>query len=275
MDGFLVGRPAPRLAPFIESYVGYRLLGTAPGLHRGLPSKFATFIVSIGQPIEVVRQTDPSQAPDDYRVVLSGLQATEAVISHDGDQEGVAIELKPAGLKALFGTPARELWDATVEMSSVERAGDELWERVQEAPTWTERFRACDLVLTRLLGLRSERETRPELVNAWELLAASAGTLPIDEVARRVGWSRHYLTRRCRDEFGLGPKSVARVMRFERAHGMLGDGDPPAEVAFACGYFDQAHMNRDFVSLSGLSPARLIAERRGEVPFFQDAGATV
>src|SRR4051794_20874440 len=90
-------RPAPALAPLIEAYHGYRLLGFAPGLHRGLPSRNVTFIVSIGPAVEVVAQTDAARPPHTYRCALSGLQASPALIAHDGNQEGVAIELTPVG----------------------------------------------------------------------------------------------------------------------------------------------------------------------------------
>ncbi|HEV2810307.1 MAG TPA: hypothetical protein VGV93_07930, partial [Acidimicrobiales bacterium] len=100
---WVTGRPSPWLRPFIDGYVGYRLTGFAPGLHRGLPSRHLTFIVSIGPAVTVVSQGDSRQAPTSYYCVVSGLQASAALISHDGNQEGVAIELTPLGCRALLG----------------------------------------------------------------------------------------------------------------------------------------------------------------------------
>ena len=70
---YLTAAPSPQLAPFIDGYVGYRLSGFAPGLHRGLPSRHMTFIVSIGPSIDVVSQTDPRQAGASYGCVVGGL----------------------------------------------------------------------------------------------------------------------------------------------------------------------------------------------------------
>lgn len=260
--------PAPALRPYVDRYVGYRT-GTFPaGVHRGLPSQHATFIVSIGDEIDVRVQTDPRQAPQRYRTVLSGLQASPALIAHPAPQEGVAIELSPLGFRALFAQPARALWNTSVELADVVgRAGDELWERLQELDTWPARFAACDAVLTRWLV---DRQAVPELRRAWHLIVASGGTVGVAELADAVGWTRQHLTRRFTDELGLGPKLAARVVRFERARQLLRAAPSfvsIADVAATCGYYDQAHLDRDFAELAGCSPRQWL---RDEVPSFQD-----
>lgn len=45
--------PHPALRPFVDRYVGYRLDGFPAGVHRGLPGRHLTFIVSLGSPIDV------------------------------------------------------------------------------------------------------------------------------------------------------------------------------------------------------------------------------
>jgi transcriptional regulator GlxA family with amidase domain len=112
----------------------------------------------------------------------------------------------------------------------------------------------------------------PELGHAWRALVRSGGTAAIGDLAATVGWSRQHLARRFGDEFGLGPKLAARVVRFERATSML-KAIPPyvtiARVAAACGYYDQAHLNRDFNELAGCPPTTWLTE---ELPSIQDDG---
>ncbi len=45
---WVIGLPAGPLRPYVDRYLGYRLAGFAPGIHRGLPSRHMTFIVGIG-----------------------------------------------------------------------------------------------------------------------------------------------------------------------------------------------------------------------------------
>lgn len=266
----VTARPALPLAGFIDQYVGYRMTGYAPGLHRGLPSRHQTFIVAIGPTIDVVTQTDRAQSPGDYRCVLSGLQASTAAIAHTGHQEGVAIELTPLGCRTLFGLPAGALWNTTLECADlVGPVGDELWERLQGPASWRTRFAVCDEVLTRLAD--PDRRVAPELSWAWRTVVDSAGAASVTMLAARVGWSRQHLTRRFSAEFGLAPKLAARITRFERARRMIASTPSfvtLAQVAASCGYYDQAHLNRDFADLAGCSPTTWLAEER--IPSVQD-----
>jgi AraC-like DNA-binding protein len=304
-DVMVMRQPAEPLRPYVEAYLGYRLMGFPPGLHRGLPSRHLTFIVSVGSPIDVARQTNPTDRPRGYRAVLSGLQASSALIAHDGNQEGVGIELTPLGARALFGVPARELWDTSLELSEVVGGtGDELWERLQPGASWDDRFAVCDEVLLRLAGARAgaggaggagsgATAVAPELARSWQELVRSGGTVTVNDLAADTGWSRQHLGRRFRDEFGLSPKLAARVIRFDRAKEMLRSIPSyvsVADVAATCGYYDQAHLHRDVALLAGCTPRELLADIElpdielpdadlpgseqpgvGDAPFVQDA----
>ncbi len=201
--------------------------------------------------------------------MLAGLQASHALIAHDGNQEGVSIELTPAGCRALFGLPAAELWNTTLELADVAGpVGTELWERLQGTTTWDERFAVVDAVLCRVLR---DDPLEPALRRAWQLVACTGGTVRVGDVARTIGWTRQHLARRFAAEYGLTPKLAARVARFDRARRMMAATPPHvsiAQVAAVCGYYDQAHLTRDFAALAGCSPGRLAD---GDLPSFQDA----
>ena len=110
----------------------------------------------------------------------------------------------------------------------------------------------------------------PDIAEAWRLLARSGGTIQAGELARRVGWSPRYLQRRLLAETGLTPKAAARVTRFDRARRVLQRqaatpaGAPGtlnlAGLAAGCGYYDQAHLAREFRELAGCAPSAWLAE---------------
>lgn len=64
----------------------------------------------------------------------------------------------------------------------------------------------------------------------------------------------------------MTPKRYARVRRFQRALELAQRRSPAwSGIALECGYFDQSHMIRDFLDLSGFSPAELVRHRGAHV----------
>ena len=190
---WLTRAPAPALAQVVDRYVGYRLSGLPAGVHRGLPSRHLTFIVSIGPAIDVVAQTDPRQAPDRYRCVLSGLQASPALIAHDGNQEGVAIELTPLGCRALFGVPAAALWDTSLELSDVAGAGRRRAVGAAAGRPPDGRSGSRSSTPCSAGSLRAD-PLEPALRRAWQLVAARRTARRRSATSRAtIGWTRQHL----------------------------------------------------------------------------------
>jgi AraC-like DNA-binding protein len=259
------GVPAPALRPFVAWYSGYRESGLPPGRHRGLPSPYLTMIVTLDDQLQLAVHPDPRRLPSRYTTLLGGLHTTPAIISHQGRQSGIQLSLKPLGARILLGLPAGELagldTDAGLVLGPVAR---ELHERVCAAPTWQQRFAVIDEVLLR--RVRADRGISPGVSQAWRALLASGGTAAVPELAREAGWSSRLLGARFRTEIGLAPKQAARVVRFDRARRLLqrrvaAAGQPElAGLAAACGYYDQAHLAREFRALAGCAPSRWLAE---------------
>lgn len=267
---FASRRPAPALRDHVARYVGYRVDGIDGAVHRGLPSRHMTMIISIGEPVRVLAQTDPTQPPGTYGFVLGGLQLGPALVAAHHRQEGVTVELTPLGSRALLALPAGALWNTTVEADAVMgTAAQELHHRLQDTATWEERFATCDEVLLRAVHPRAH-EVEDRLAAAWHLLVTSGGAIRVRDLADELGWSRRHLAQRFTDEFGLSPKAAARVVRFERSCALLRlpHRPPLAEVAVAAGYYDQAHLTREFTALAGSPPAQWLA---AELPFVQDS----
>ena len=261
----VAGLPAPSLRPFVAWYVGFRQAGVAPAVHRGLPSPYLTLIITLDEPMRLDVHPDPTRPPTSYTTLLGGLHTTPAIISHQGRQSGVQVGLKPLGARVLLGLPAGELayldTDATAVLGPL---ATELHERIVVAGTWAARFAVLDQVLLR--ELRGDRPASREVARAWRVLLATGGTAAVPELAREAGWSSRQLGTRFRTEIGLTPKEAARVVRFDRARRLLQrrvsacQPTDLAGLAADCGYYDQAHLARDFRALAGLPPSRWVSE---------------
>jgi AraC-like DNA-binding protein len=265
--------PAEPLRDLVAWYSGYRQEGVGAARHRGLPSPYMTLIVTLDDPLTISAHADPRQAPGRYTTLLGGLHTSPAEIVHDGRQSGIQVALNPIGARALLGLPAGELTSIDVHADEVlGRVATELQERVREAPTWRERFAIVDQVLLRRLV--ATKSPPPEVLHAWRALQLGGGLVSVRRLVREVGWSSRHLQSRFREEVGLTPKAAGRVIRFDIARRRLqnqaakGDNRSLADLAAHCGYFDQAHLARDFRDLAGLAPSRWLAEefRNVQVP---------
>ena len=261
-------QPAPALRPLVAWYSGYRQAGLPPGRHRGLPSPYLTLIITLDDPLVVAEHPDPRQPASQYGLLVGGLHTVPALITHDGRQSGIQLQVTPLGARALLGLPAGELAGLDLEADDVLGPfAAELRDRIREASTWADRFAVLDDLLSRrAVQQESPGSPGPEVAYAWRSLLASRGAMPIADLSRETGWTARHLGARFRDEFGLTPKAAARVVRFDRARRLLqrrvtaGRAPALADLAATGGYYDQAHLAREFRELAGCAPSRWLAE---------------
>lgn len=264
-------RPAPPLCPYVRSYDGYRLTGFAPGTHLGLPSPDLTVVLTIGAPVELARSAAPGQGPGRFGALASGLATTAVTIAHDGNQHGIQLALTPAGARVLLGVPAGALGAWVVDLEDVlGAAARELGERIAAAAGWESRFRVLDEVLARRLAAE-HGEIDPHLRHVWRRLQdPRTPGVRIADLADEIGWSRRYLNARFTAEFGVGPKEAARVVRFDRSRRLLRRPGPHvlADVAARSGFYDQAHLAREWRAIAGVPPSHWLRDE--QFPIVQD-----
>jgi AraC-like DNA-binding protein len=196
-----------------------------------------------------------------FDAFVGGLSDRPTDTEFVGAAGGVQVDLTPLGARRILGLPMDELTNRVV-------AADELLpraliERLRDAAGWPERFALLDAALLRRLG--AGPAPAPEVAWSYARLAAADGRIAAGALAAEVGWSRRHFAARWRRDVGMGPKAVARVLRFQRALRLLREGRPLADVAYDCGFADQPHLNREFRTLGGSTP--------GEVANVQDAAA--
>jgi AraC-like DNA-binding protein len=165
------------------------------------------------------------------------------------------VNLDPVAARALVGVPLHELANRTVPLEDLLREPF-LVERLAAGSNWDDRFRLLDDVFSRRL-----LDARPsaEVAWAWRRLRATHGTVPVGMLAEELGWSRKRIAARFRDEIGLPPKAVARLVRFERARELVGTM-PWGELAFECGFYDQSHMINEFRRITGRTPETFLQD---------------
>jgi AraC-like DNA-binding protein len=246
-----IGQPDSRLRGIVHRYEGYaESASPAPVLRQEVPSLHVPLIVNFGSRWRVATSGSTPEFRDSF---FAGLFERSAFVEADGPASCVQIDFTPIGAHLFLGIPMHELSNRVLEAEDVLGGGRELVERLETARGWDARFALLDAVILR--RLEGARRPAPEILWAWRALEQTDGALRIGALADRIGRSRKHLLAGFRTHVGLGPKTVARVMRFNRAVSALRRGPPQlAELAAECGYFDQAHLNREFREFAGTTP---------------------
>jgi AraC-like DNA-binding protein len=160
---------------------------------------------------------------------------------------------------ALFGVPAGALARELVELDALMTVDHD----ALASASWPGRFAVMDRALqTAAARVSRGNEVTRELQYVWSLITRSDGAIRVADCAEAVGWSRRRLLERFTAEFGMTPKRAARVARLQASRRSLESGEPPARVAAACGYADQAHLTREWTALAGYSPGRWLEAER-------------
>ncbi|AXS41313.1 AraC family transcriptional regulator [Breoghania sp. L-A4] len=81
-----------------------------------------------------------------------------------------------------------------------------------------------------------------------------ADNLELTTLAGIAGLSRHHFLRVFAKAYGQAPHAWLLDRRVHAARRLLGAGLPPPEVAVACGFCDQSHLNRAFKRRIGVTP---------------------
>jgi AraC-like DNA-binding protein len=248
----VVRPPDARLRPFVFEYEGYVERGSPAPLRQQAPTTRLPIIVNFGSPWQIASSAAGARA--EHGSFVAGLGDRSTYVAAAGPASCLQVNLTPPGAYALLGVPMHELTNRVLSLDDVApRALGGLDECLADHRTWPRRF---DLVDSLLLARMAEaRLPARDVAWAWTLLERSHGQAPIGWICDRLGRSRRHLAASFREQVGLPPKTVARVFRFERAVAMLRRGHSTlGEIAAECGYFDQAHLNREFREYADAPP---------------------
>jgi AraC-like DNA-binding protein len=257
-------RPRPALRPHVLRMLGYDERSPGPQLQRQFPVPFVPMILELGAPLRVTTAGRVARHPGGF---VAGLGDAVSVTEHAGAQRGIQVDLTPTGARRLLGLPLVELADRVVALRDVQpREHTALAEQLADLPSWDARLDALEDLLLRRLARACVDTARVDWAVAQ--IERAGGTSDVGRLARELGCSRKHLIALFRDQVGIAPKRFARLVRFDRAMAAARSGRARtwAELALACGYYDQAHLVRDVRHFTGLPPS----EARGHLSELDD-----
>jgi AraC-like DNA-binding protein len=225
--------------------------GRAP--ERVLPDGCPELIVHVGDPFARLIGRRWVVQP---RAFLAGTLTRPWMLRAGRRVDTVGIRFRPGATTSVLPLAMAEARDRELRLASLVDASTvrALIEPIREAESDTVRFAAMeDWLKARLACARPRRSTaRP----AVQLILKAQGRQRIDDVARALGWSRRRIERAFAQDLGIRPKLFARIVRLNAVLATLDEPErgSAVDLALETGYFDQAHLLRDFRVLAGRAP---------------------
>jgi AraC-like DNA-binding protein len=236
-DAFEELRPSPVLRPFVD-----RLW-----MRSGAPPEGTAIRILPDGCIDLIVNLTTGGA------VVVGTMTRAVPYVPEGPVQLVAVRFRPRGASPFLSVAADELTDRTVDSADVGCRWLELVRFADGSPPAAARTLERAL-LQRLAGIGTPD---PPVVHGVSALFGQAPP-SISALARDLGLSRQHLNRIFKRHVGVSPKQLARVARLQRAVARLQQGTGATDLAHTAvglGYFDQAHMTREFSELAGVTPA--------------------
>ncbi|MCD9901466.1 helix-turn-helix domain-containing protein [Streptomyces sp. MT29] len=188
------------------------------------------------------------------RIVVAGPDTHAFQVEPQNRVSCAAIRLAPV----LLGVPAHELRDHRADLT-------DLWPpaAVRGSPNRIDRAPEPAAALERF-ALDRIADTGPPDPRTVAVAEGLRRGCTVAATAAEAGLGARQLHRRSLAAFGYGPKTLARVLRLQRALELIRTGLPYAEAACAAGCTDQAHLAREMRDLAGTTLGAYFASAAGD-----------
>jgi AraC-like DNA-binding protein len=240
--------PSPDLQQIVECFWTLESSGGPGAPQRVVPDGHPELILNSGTPFEAWESGRWRRQP---QLFFAGQIEGPLLLRPSGDARVLGVRFSPHGAAALIGGHMDEL---AARFTAVRELSPALSPALEDAAASANPVRGVESVL--------RRAARPSdtLVGESVRRLLLAPDTDIAALARDLGISLRQLERRFRAGVGLPPKLFGSMRRFLRVFRRMEEpGATWVETAIACGYYDQAHLIRDFRRFAGQTPAVLLA----------------
>jgi AraC-like DNA-binding protein len=242
--------PAAPLRAYISAYEVIRGKDRA----TGVPPQLSSGVAFLWGDAQIVQAGNAVRLPPRYLIPVNQQPFDTASLSAN---TVVGVKFHPGKFYAFFGWPQDMFDDQTVELD-LTPLGKEfslLHEALDEAPSLKLQIALLNQFFLRRMPADITGSILPQQV--LQRIYRTADLNLIHSKLRSLKASPRHLRRTFKTATGLSIQRFIRIYRFYQAYYRLlhGKFDSFADLAYSCGYFDQAHLDHDFKHFTGRSPS--------------------
>jgi AraC-like DNA-binding protein len=159
--------------------------------------------------------------------------------------------LRPGLAGSLFGVSAQEIADRHISIQDLwGQDSVDLLERLHQASTLQQQLNIFESHLASKIPL--DNSIHPAVAYALKVIPVKGN---IGEVVKETGYSHKHFIELFRTAVGQSPGVYFRILRFQQAlKGLSESSESLIDIALQAAYSDQAHFNREFRDIAGITP---------------------
>lgn len=169
----------------------------------------------------------------------------------------IIIQFKPSGFSSLFYNNMSELTNLLPDFLSLAGNSEGFYflEQLMESEGFTRKVSVIDKFL--LNRLTERYNSSDQIREACRKLIITNGLIGMKDLSYHTNMSLRTLERQFKEQVGVSPKLFGRFKRFHHALALMNrvKHNEWTDIAYECGYYDQAHFIKEFKSFSGQSPS--------------------
>ena len=247
-------QPGPAVSSFIKCYWMLEDNDPEPHPQTIVPDGRSELIINLANSFQHEMQGTWHNQPE---VFLVGQITGPFIVRSDRPVRTIGIRFHPHGASRLFRMPMFELTDMAISLADVSKDLLDQVNRLRELPSLAQQIRSLENSMLAHAEQNEEDRLISFAVNQFE---RTNGMLGIRELSDSLGLSPRQFERRFRTTVGIPPKLFSRMQRFQHVFQTMEQSDAKwVDAAVTCGYYDQAHLIRDFREFSGTTPTNLIS----------------
>lgn len=254
MDSFQFIQPSALLTPYVKHYWFMKINGAAQVSERVIPTGMMCLMFHRGERLfsSAAKQLQP-------QAFLSGQGTGYTDLSYSGTIDMISVEFRPAGTKAFFRLPMIELNGQSVTINDL--SDPQLTELEKQLADTADAITCVHLIeqflYKRLYQLEAHNLQR---INA-AMQSIFSGQQNVELLAQTACLGYKQFKRVFAEYVGANPKDYLRVIRFQKAlHTLQMQPDISlTQLAYECGYYDQAHFIKEFKQFCGYTPTEYMA----------------
>ncbi len=226
-------------------------------VQRIIPDGRTELIFNLGRPFASDQDGAWKAQPQNF---IAGQITGPLLLRSEGPTRILGIRFHPHGAVRVLGMPVRELTDSAVPLDSISLRLHRRFTRLGDLSP-LQGLAELDAIVNECTRDHDDADEDILVSAAVAAFERTSGLISIEDVAHHVGLSQRQLQRRFLDAVGILPKLFCRMQRFQQVfRAMESPHVDWVDAAVDCGYYDQAHLIRDFREFSGKTPTTLLAE---------------